>query len=106
MGLLGTQERSISIFGKNYKIRTNEVKLDLNEVCQFVERQFCETSEKYSNHGDTEKAILAAIQISIDYFALRKEKDDLKNRIRQDSERLLHLIDSKIELLAETPATH
>ena len=76
----------------------------MDEVCRFIEDRFRGTSKQYAKQTDIEKSILAAIQISIDFFALAKEKEELKNRINEDSAKLLSIIDSKIELLAQSPA--
>jgi len=92
----------LEIFGETYIVRS-ELELDeLREIADYVNGKMQEMKAGMPLISTSRVAILAALNIAEELFALRRQKQEMEKEVEKRSARLIELVD---ECLQESPRT-
>ena len=96
-GDLTDQTRTqVEIFGQVYTIRSSASALRVMELASYVDAKMKEISSTSLLLNTTKIAILAALDIADELFALREEKAHLEKELEQKTIELVQTIDKHI----------
>ena len=84
---------NIKIKDKQYVIRGSDERDQILKVAKYVDNKIREITDSSKGLSDEKAAILAALDITGDYFQLEKEKEDLLTEINDRSQVLLKRLD-------------
>lgn len=86
----------VNIYGEEYTIRSEGDEEYIRQVAGYVDRKMREIAEKAPNKSHARVAILAALNITDEYFAERsKEKEGLLN-LEERASSIISLLDEKL----------
>jgi len=86
----------VNIYGEEYTIRSEGDEEYIRQVAGYVDRKMREIAEKAPNKSHARVAILAALNITDEYFAERsKEKEGLQN-LEERASTIISLLDEKL----------
>lgn len=86
----------VNIYGEEYTIRSEGDEEYIRQVAGYVDRKMREIAEKAPNKSHARVAILAALNITDEYFAERdKEKKGLIN-LEERASSIINLLDEKL----------
>ncbi len=87
----------IKILDNEYLIRSKESDSDnVYKIAEYVNEKLRETDESSRGISEKKAAILTALNIASDYFTLLDERDRLLKEIKNKSQSLISVINSKI----------
>ncbi len=78
----------VEIFGKVYTVRGEKDTEYVRRVAEYVDRKMREISQVTDTVSTSRIAILAALNIADEYFALRDETDELESRMQNLSRKI------------------
>ncbi len=78
----------VEIFGKVYTVRGEKDAEYVRRVAEYVDRKMREISQVTDTVSTSRIAILAALNIADEFFALREETDELESRIKNLSRKI------------------
>jgi cell division protein ZapA len=87
----------VRILDNEYMIKSQEEEERVHEIAAYVNDKLLEIIEQTEGLTESKRAILVALNIASDYFQVIKERDDLRSRIDQKTESLIHSIDSMMD---------
>ncbi len=86
----------VNIYGEEYTIRSEGDEEYIRQVAGYVDRKMREIADKAPNKSHARVAILAALNITDEYFAERsKEKEGLSN-LEERASSIISLLDEKL----------
>ena len=86
----------VNIYGEEYTIRSEGDEEYIRQVAGYVDRKMREIAERAPNKSHARVAILAALNITDEYFAERsKEKKGLQN-LEERASSIISLLDEKL----------
>lgn len=86
----------VNIYGEEYTIRSEGDEEYIRQVAGYVDRKMREIADKAPNKSHARVAILAALNITDEYFAERdKEKKGLIN-LEERASSIINLLDEKL----------
>lgn len=86
----------VNIYGEEYTIRSEGDEEYIRQVAGYVDRKMREIADKAPNKSHARVAILAALNITDEYFAERdKEKKGLLN-LEERASSIISLLDEKL----------
>ena len=86
----------VRIHDQEYLLRSDGDAEQIEEIADYVNQKLMDIQEGAEGLSDRKMAILAALSIAGEYLQLRKERDEMKYRIRQRTDALISSIDSAI----------
>ncbi len=86
----------IRIRDHEYIVRGEENEGDVHRIAEYVNKKMEEIQEGTEGLSEKKTAILAALNIAVEYFQLLNERDELLVKIRRRTESLIGNIDSAI----------
>ncbi|MFV1956716.1 MAG: cell division protein ZapA [bacterium] len=78
----------VEIFGKVYTVRGEKDAEYVRRVAEYVDRKMREISQVTDTVSTSRIAILAALNIADEFFALREETDELESRMKNLSRKI------------------
>ncbi|MGB8296086.1 MAG: cell division protein ZapA [Polyangia bacterium] len=86
---------AVQIAGQRFVLRGDEDERTTREMAAYVDGRIKEL-QKQTRAADTQSlAVLAALQITEELFQERRTVEELKKRIREKSNALLHLVQTR-----------
>ena len=92
------QKRStvVSIFGRDYRIRSDEDEQTVQRIAKFVNEKMQETAGRTQAPDPLGVAVLAALNIAGEYLPLREGRDATAGLTAERLRRLIHLVDGSL----------
>ncbi len=84
----------VNIFGKEYSIRSNENTEYVAEVARFVDSKMIEVDRSIASSNPVQVAVLAAMNITDEFFSERKKTEDNLSKVDQRCKELIERISS------------
>lgn len=94
----------IRVLGNEYFIKTDADEVYANQIARFLEEKIKETSPQVGAMLIPRPFLLATLKIADDYFRLKREFEEFKNRAEEKSRRLVEMLDNSLE--DEKPFDH
>jgi cell division protein ZapA len=86
---------NVQIGGQRFALRGDQDERMMREMASYVDGRMKEL-QKQTRTADTQSlAVLAALQITEELFKERRAREDLKKRVRERSNALLQLVESR-----------
>jgi len=86
---------TVQIGGQRFALRGDQDEKNMREMAAYVDSRMKEL-QKQTRTADTQSlAVLAALQITEELFKERQERIELKRRVREKSDALLRLVESR-----------
>jgi len=88
----------LKIFGEEYTVKSKADEAYLQNIASYVDTHMREISENLPTSQPTLRiAILAAMNISDELFAMRKQYDELEENLINKSEELTHIVEDALQ---------
>ncbi|MFZ0213657.1 MAG: cell division protein ZapA [Candidatus Acidiferrales bacterium] len=87
----------IEIFDQTYNIQSEDDESYLRELASFVDERMRTISEATHQVDSMRIAVLAALNISDELFALRKRQKELEGPLRRRVEKCVNLVERTLE---------
>ena len=95
----------ISVFNKDYFIKTDADDEYVSEIAAYLEEKLREASPGEDTVSAPRPFLLATLKIADEYFRLKREFEEFKNRAEQKSNSLVEMLDNSLKSI-ETFVTH
>jgi cell division protein ZapA len=86
----------VNIYGEEYTIRSEGDEEYIREVARYVDSKMREIAEKIPNKSPSRVAILAALNITDEYFGTRKQEDTELASLEERASSMITLLDDKL----------
>ncbi len=87
----------VSIFGHEYTVKAQAEASYIADVAQFVDQKMREVEKELpSSQSTTRIAILAAMSITDDYFAEKRQRNNVINEVEEKASSLIDLLDENL----------
>ncbi len=86
----------VRIHDQEYLLKSDGDVEQIEEIADYVNQKLEDVQEGTEGLSDRKVAILAALSIAGEYLQARRERDEVKGRIRQRTDALINIIDSAI----------
>lgn len=87
----------ISVFNKDYFIKTDADDEYVSQIAAYLEEKLREASPDEGTVSAPRPFLLATLKIADEYFRLKREFEEFKNRAEQKSNSLVELLDNSIK---------
>jgi cell division protein ZapA len=84
----------ISVFNNDYFIKTDAEDEYIQQIATYLEEKVKETSPQVGAIVVPRPFLLATIKIADDYFRLKREFEEFKNRAEERTRRLVEILES------------
>ncbi|MBW2027704.1 MAG: cell division protein ZapA [Deltaproteobacteria bacterium] len=84
----------VKIFDYEYKLKSDESEEYVQKIAQYVNEKLEEIKESTEGLSEKKMAILVALHIASDYFKAIKERDQVRDRVKERASDLIERIDS------------
>ncbi len=87
----------VSIFGHEYTVKAQAEASYIADVAQFVDQKMREVEKELPSSQSTARiAILAAMSITDDYFAEKRQRNNVINEVEEKASSLIDLLDENL----------
>ncbi|MBW1771610.1 MAG: cell division protein ZapA [Deltaproteobacteria bacterium] len=86
----------VRIHDQEYLLKSDGDVEQIEEIADYVNQKLADVQDGTEGLSDRKVAILAALSIAGEYLEARRERDEVKGRIRQRTDALINIIDSAI----------
>ena len=86
----------VRIHDQEYLLKSDGDAEQIEEIADYVNQKLADVQDGTEGLSDRKVAILAALSIAGEYLEARRERDEVKGRIRQRTDALINIIDSAI----------
>lgn len=87
----------VSIFGHEYTVKAQAESSYIADVAQFVDQKMREVEKELPSSQSTARiAILAAMSITDDYFAEKRQRNSVINEVEEKASSLIDLLDESL----------
>ncbi len=86
----------VNIYGEEYTVRSEGDEGYIREVAGYVDRKMREISEKAPNKSPARVAILAALNITDEYFAEKRKQEEGQSSLEERASSIITLLDEKL----------
>ena len=86
----------VRIQDQEYLLKSDGDVEQIEEIADYVNQKLADVQDGTEGLSDRKVAILAALSIAGEYLQIRRERDEVKGRIRQRTDALINIIDSAI----------
>jgi cell division protein ZapA len=87
----------VEIFDQTYNIQTEGDESHLRNVASFLDEKMRAVAESTRQVDSTRVAVLAALNIADELFALRKHQEEIEGPMRQQLQRCVRLTEKVLE---------
>ena len=88
----------VTIYGQEYTIKAPADATYIKNIAEYVDQKMREIQEELNTPQVPAKvAILAAMNIADEYFAIKRDYDDVKNSVEGKVSSLLEVIEEEIQ---------
>ena len=87
----------ISVFNKDYFIKTDADDEYVSEIAAYLEEKLREASPGEDTVSAPRPFLLATLKIADEYFRLKREFEEFKNRAEQKSNSLVEMLDNSLK---------
>jgi cell division protein ZapA (FtsZ GTPase activity inhibitor) len=87
----------VKIGGQEYHLQSEGDEEEILRLVEYVNTKLREMEDPKKGHSEKKMAILAALSIAEDYFQVLRERDELRAKVRSQSEALIRHIDSAMD---------
>ena len=88
----------VTIYGQEYTIKAPADATYIKNIAEYVDQKMREIQEELNTPQVPAKvAILAAMNIADEYFAIKRDHDDVKNSVESKVSSLLEVIEEEIQ---------
>jgi len=87
----------ISVFNKDYFIKTDADDEYVNEIANYLEEKLKEASPGEDTISAPRPFLLATLKIADEYFRLKREFEEFKNRAEEKSNSLVEMLDNSLK---------
>lgn len=87
----------ISVFNKDYFIKTDADDEYVSEIAGYLEEKLREASPDEDTISAPRPFLLATLKIADEYFRLKREFEEFKNRAEQKSNSLVEMLDNSLK---------
>lgn len=84
----------VKIFDYEYKLKSDESEEHVQKIAEYVNEKLAEIRENSEGLSEKKLAILVALHIASDYFQAIRERDQIRDQIRQRTSDIIEHIDS------------
>ena len=91
------QTESVRIFGKNFKIASDE-EVDVRQIAAYVDKRMSEVAERSGMRQRTQLAVLAAMEIAAELFSTAQERNMLTAKAHENLDRLTKLVEERADI--------
>ena len=91
----------VSLRGQSFSVRSERDEATVHAIAHFVSRKFDELGRQASRRSPHELALLVALNIAEDLFDAEDRARDLRQELRERSERILARIDEALETVPD-----
>ena len=87
----------VSIFGHEYTVKAQAETSYIADVAQFVDQKMREVEKELPSSQSTARiAILAAMSITDDYFAEKRQRNNVINEVEEKASSLIDILDENL----------
>lgn len=86
----------VRIHDQEYLLKSDGDVEQIEEIADYVNQKLADVQDGTEGLSDRKVAILAALSIAGEYLQAKRERDEVKGRIRQRTDALINIIDSAI----------
>jgi cell division protein ZapA len=86
----------VNIYGEEYTVRSDGDEGYIREVSGYVDRKMREIADKLSNKSPSRVAILAALNITDEFFREKKKEDTDISAFTQRASDMITMLDDKL----------
>ena len=86
----------VRIQDQEYLLKSDGDVEQIEEIADYVNQKLADVQDGTEGLSDRKVAILAALSIAGEYLQAKRERDEVKGRIRQRTDALINIIDSAI----------
>lgn len=87
----------VSIFGHEYTVKAQADANYIADVAQFVDQKMRDVEKELPSSQSTSRiAILAAMSITDDYFAEKRQRNNVINEVEEKASSLIELLDENL----------
>ena len=86
----------VRIHDQEYLLKSDGDVEQIEEIADYVNQKLADVQDGTEGLSDRKVAILAALSIAGEYLQARREREEVKGRIRQRTDALINIIDSAI----------
>lgn len=87
----------VKIGGQEYQLQSDGDEEEILRLVEYVNTKLRGTEDPKKGHSEKKMAILAALSIAEDYFHVLRERDELRAKVRSQTEALIRHIDSAMD---------
>ena len=87
----------INVFNNDYFIKTDADEEYVSEIANYLEEKLKEASPGLDSVSAPRPFLLATLKIADDYFRLKREYEEFKNRAEERSNSLVEMLDNSIK---------
>lgn len=93
-----TQKNSVrvNIYGEEYTVRSEGDEDYIRQVAGYVDRKMRQIAEKVPNKSPARVAILAALNITDEYFAEKRKQEEGRSSFEERASSIITLLDDKL----------
>ena len=95
------QTESVRIFGKNFKIASDE-EVDVRQIAAYVDKRMSEVAQRSGTRQRTQLAVLAAMEIAAELLQAQQESEHLLKKACDNVDRLRALAEERTTLVPLT----
>ena len=89
----------VSIFGHDYTVKAQADETYIADVAQYVDQKMREIEKELpSSQSTTRIAILAAMSVTDDYFAEKRQRNQIVSEVEEKASSLVEFIDESLVL--------
>jgi cell division protein ZapA len=96
---------TVEVAGQKLTLRTDADEDYVKSLAEFVTGKMGEVKSSSRTFSTQVLAVLAALQIADDLFQTRRRESDLRQRVREKSERILEILERGLESNAAAVTT-
>jgi cell division protein ZapA len=87
----------VEIFNQTYNVAAGEDEERVQKLAEYVDEKMREVSEATRTVDSVKVAVLAALNIADEMFALRKKQEEIQGPLRKRVEKCVQLVERALE---------
>ncbi len=91
----------VNIYGEEYTVRADGDEEYIRQVAGYVDRKMRQIADRVPNKSPARVAILAALNITDEYFAERRKQEEGQSSFEERASSIITLLDEKLSDVEE-----
>lgn len=87
----------VEIFNQTYNVAAGDEEEHVRQLAEYVDTRMREISEATRTVDSVKVAVLAALNIADELFALQKKQDDIQGPLRKRVEKCVQMVERALE---------